>query len=67
MKKWIWILPVLGSLFVARVSGQAVQPSLMVFPSNNWCHKNGFEVEVTKANGKVEKTYDYEKAFVEKN
>lgn len=67
MKKWMWILSLVCVLSATRVSAQAVQPSLMVFPSNNWCHQNGFEIEVTKANGKVEKTYDYEKAFVENN
>lgn len=67
MKKWMLSVFLCSLLSLAEVSAQAVQPSLMVFPSNSWCHANGFEVEVTKANGKVEKTYDYEKAFVEKN
>jgi hypothetical protein len=44
---------------------QAVQPSLMVFPSNAWCHRNGFETIVTKANGKEVRIQEYDKAFVE--
>lgn len=68
MKKCMFAAFVNGVLSVTAMAlAQAVQPSLMVFPSNNWCHANGFETEVTKANGKVVKTYDYEKAFVEKN
>ena len=44
---------------------QAVQPSLMVFPSNAWCHRNGFETIITKANGKEVRVQEYDKAFVE--
>ena len=45
--------------------GQAVQPSLMVFPSNNWCHNNGFEKVVVKANGKEVRIQEYDKAFMD--
>lgn len=45
--------------------GQAVQPSLMVFPSRAWCHDNGFEKVVTKANGKEVRIQEYDKAFID--
>lgn len=48
-----------------RLFSQAVQPSLMVFPSDAWCHRNGFETIVTKANGKEVRIQEYDKAFVE--
>ena len=44
---------------------QAVQPSLMVFPSDAWCHRNGYEKNLTKANGKEVRVQEYDKAFVE--
>lgn len=45
--------------------GQAVQPSLMLFPSRAWCHDNGFEKVVTKANGKEVRVQEYDKAFID--
>ena len=50
---------------VAALFAQAVQPSLMVFPSRAWCHQNGFEKTVTKANGKEVKIQEYDKAFID--
>ena len=44
---------------------QAVQPSMMVFPSRAWCHQNGFEKVVTKANGKEVRIQEYDKAFTD--
>lgn len=44
---------------------QAVQPSLMVFPSRAWCHQNKFERTVTKADGKEVRIQEYSKAFIE--
>lgn len=54
-----------GICCAAWVFGQAVQPSLMVFPSNSWCHQNGFEKIITKANGKEVRIQEYDKAFID--
>ena len=51
--------------FALGMFAQAVQPSMMVFPSSAWCHQNGFEKIVTKANGKEVAVQLYEKAFRE--
>lgn len=50
---------------VLSAYGQAVQPSLMLFPSRAWCHDNGFEKVVTKANGKEVRVQEYDKAFID--
>lgn len=50
---------------VLSAYGQAVQPSLMLFPSRAWCHDNGFEKVVTKANGKEVRIQEYDKAFID--
>ncbi len=61
-----FILSLMGLFCFTTLSfGQAVQPSLMVFPSRAWCHDNGFEKIVTKANGKEVRIQEYEKAFIE--
>ncbi|MBE6322106.1 MAG: hypothetical protein E7073_03695 [Bacteroidales bacterium] len=62
MKKLILFM--LGAVATVGVMAQAVQPSLMVFPSKTWCHQNGFEKIVTKSNGKEISVPQYEKAFV---
>lgn len=54
-----------GIFATAALFAQAVQPSLMVFPSNAWCHENGFEKVVTKANGKEVRVQEYDKAFID--
>jgi hypothetical protein len=43
MKKWILIA--LTALLCLSVFGQAKKPTLMVFPSDVWCNKNGFMLE----------------------
>ncbi len=61
-----FIISIIGLFCFATFSwGQAVQPSLMVFPSNSWCHANGFEKIVTKANGKEVRIQEYDKAFID--
>ena len=50
---------------VSSLLAQAVQPSLMVFPSRAWCHQNGFEKVVVKANGKEVRVQEYDKAFID--
>lgn len=50
---------------VLSAYGQAIQPSLMLFPSRAWCHDNGFEKVVTKANGKEVRVQEYDKAFID--
>ena len=50
---------------VSSLLAQAVQPSLMVFPSRAWCHQNGFEKVVVKANGKEVRVQEYYKAFID--
>lgn len=65
MKKLIFV--VVFVVFSVFAFSQAVQPSLMVVPSNNWMHNNKFETIVTKANGKEVATYDYAKAYRENN
>lgn len=52
-------------VFTLNLFAQAVQPSLMVFPSDAWCHRTGFETILTKANGKEVRVQEYAKAFVE--
>lgn len=47
------------------VNAQAVQPSMMLFPSKAWCHQNGFEKIVVKANGKEVRIQEYDKAFID--
>mgnify|MGYP003313949162 CR=1 FL=1 len=42
-------LSLLAFAAVSSLLAQAVQPSLMVFPSRAWCHQNGFEKVVVKA------------------
>ena len=37
----------------------------MLFPSRAWCHDNGFEKVVTKANGKEVRIQEYDKAFID--
>jgi hypothetical protein len=52
-------------VFAIGLFAQAVQPSMMVFPSKAWCHENGFEKTVTKANGKEVRIQEYDKAFTD--
>ncbi|MGM9817554.1 MAG: DUF6175 family protein [Paludibacteraceae bacterium] len=59
-------LSLLAFATVSSLLAQAVQPSLMVFPSRAWCHQNGFEKVVVKANGKEVRVQEYDKAFIDK-
>jgi len=63
MKK-LYILLLLLCITIISFA-QAVQPSMMVFPSNAWCHTNGFEKIVVKANGKEVRVQEYDKAFID--
>ena len=63
MKKIIFIMSAL--CMTLGLYAQAVQPSMMVFPSRAWCHQNGFEKVVTKANGKEVRIQEYDKAFTD--
>ncbi len=63
--KRLFIALALVSFAVTSLFAQAVQPSIMVFPSNAWCHQNGFEKIVTKADGKEVRIQEYDKALVE--
>ena len=58
-------LSLLAFATVSSLLAQAVQPSLMVFPSRAWCHQNGFEKVVVKANGKEVRVQEYDKAFID--
>ena len=58
-------LSLLAFAAVSSLLAQAVQPSLMVFPSRAWCHQNGFEKVVVKANGKEVRVQEYDKAFID--
>lgn len=58
-------LSLLAFASVSSLLAQAVQPSLMVFPSRAWCHQNGFEKVVVKANGKEVRMQEYDKAFID--
>ncbi|MBO4666389.1 MAG: hypothetical protein J5612_05900 [Paludibacteraceae bacterium] len=63
--KRLFIAFALVSFAVTALFAQAVQPSLMVFPSNAWCHQNGFEKTVVKANGKEVRVQEYDKALID--
>ncbi|MBQ2540144.1 MAG: hypothetical protein II551_00690 [Paludibacteraceae bacterium] len=52
-------------VFATGMFAQAVQPSMMVFPSKAWCHDNGFEKTVVKENGKEVRVQEYDKAFTD--
>ena len=58
-------LSLLAFATVSSLLAQAVQPSLMVFPARAWCHQNGFEKVVVKANGKEVRVQEYDKAFID--
>lgn len=58
-------LSLLAFATVSSLLAQAVQPSLMVFPSRAWCHQNGFEKVVVKSNGKEVRVQEYDKAFID--
>lgn len=59
------LVTILTCISAYTLFAQAVQPSLMVFPSDAWCHRNGYEKNLTKANGKEVRVQEYDKAFVE--
>lgn len=63
--KRIFIALAFVSFAVTSLFAQATQPSLMVFPSNAWCHQNGFEKTVTKSNGKEVRVQEYDKALID--
>ena len=64
MKRYLLVI-CLSIFAFGALFGQAVQPSLMVFPSRAWCHQNGFEKVVKKANGKEVRVQEYDKAFID--
>lgn len=43
---------------------QAVQPSLMIFPDQAWCQRNGFLKTITRTDGKEVYLPDYQKALI---
>jgi hypothetical protein len=59
----IRFVPVL-LLCSALAFGQAKKPTLMVVPSNNWCHINGYTLEFDNQ-GITETIPDYKRAFQE--
>lgn len=63
--KRLFIAFALVSFAATALFAQAVKPSLMVLPSNAWCHQNGFEKTVTKANGKEVRVQEYDKALID--
>lgn len=63
MKKAILFVSVI--FLSLDIFAQANQPSMMVFPSNAWCHQNGFEKTVIKSNGKEVRIQEYSKAFID--
>lgn len=44
--------------------GQAKKPTIMVVPSDSWCHRNGYEIEFDNM-GTIISVPDYAKAFTE--
>lgn len=61
MKKNIFILMVLLTIFTMSVMGQAKKPTLMVVPSNAWCKEHGYEQSFDNQ-GIAEKIPDYKTA-----
>ena len=51
-------------IFTSHLNGQAKKPTLMIFPSDNWCIQRYFYTE-TKYQGNTIKSPDYKKAFQE--
>lgn len=68
MKKLLLVL--LLASFIPRLSmaqestgPKAKKPTIMVIPADNWMDKNGFVLEINNQ-GKVDRIFDYETAFV---
>lgn len=61
MKKNIFILMVLLTIFTMSVMGQAKKPTLMVVPSDAWCKEHGYEQSFDNQ-GIAEKIPDYKTA-----
>ena len=51
-------------LITYNTSAQAKKPTLMIFPSDNWCIQRYFYKEINNQ-GNIIKTPDYKKAFQE--
>ena len=62
MKKIILSLLLIGASLASF--GQAKKPTIMVVPSEAWCHRNGFVQEFNNM-GEVISVPDYSKAFVQ--
>lgn len=63
MKKYILTVAALACACV-MAHAQAVQPSLMVMPSAQWCNQHGFGQTITKENGREKFLVDYQKALL---
>ena len=54
----------LSVLFTCHINAQAKKPTLMIFPSDNWCIQRYFYKEINNQ-GNIIKAPDYKKAFQE--